>query len=878
MKRQLTFLILLFCLTACNDKEVVDQVNSQATENTTDVSTGVVNWVEEQITLQFAVDDFSVSRYDALIDSFEQENPHIIIQVKSVSDIVAGLEPDEAVRRIAQTSDVFDGRTLFGANWQQLALDLTPFIETTPTFNREDFPANLLEETDGSIRLLPVSLNPVLLAYNKTLFAQASLETPRPGWTWEQFHMAANTLTIRNNEETTQWGLVHAFPGSLSFYTAPLDGWLVDWKMSPPRPRFDDPELINAVRQHTDLYLIDKVGPDGSTTTAYNEAERLIAEEHAAMWPVFYTELGRYAEMQDIGVVPLPTSKQPETTMVYVNGFAISAGTSHPQAAWEWINFLTHQLPVAEGIPARTTTREADRSWQNTDTQIREAVMYGLAYSFKYYFHPVNKTFIDAVTDILIGNKAVEETLAEAQRAAANMSTGGESVETITVEMNEEKAVADEVIRVIFIPHLTSDTQPYRLAARQFEQNHPHIQIDVREASLDLIPNIDRGGEKGDCFQWSATLAYSQEERENLLSLDAFVQADSALDLKEFYTPLVEALIVQGELWALPADVTPLIIEYNKDLFDVAGIPYPQMGWTTSEFLEMATALSMGEGNTKQYGFVPEVVEAATIAPMLSSHGARLLDTSTNPATFAFTAPGTVAAVRWYTDLSRTYGVKPAFIMGNAESLEPGSGVIFYFDERRRLIQGELAAMWSRWSNNDYGHLQADTEGLTNLGAVPLPLNPGAQSTISSEMAYFIAADTQHRQACWQWLTFITTIDASVGMPARISLAESAAYRRRVGAEIAAAQIAAVKQMEQLDPLVAQVQWMAPGTVWFYRALAQIVNEVMPVEAALDSAQDTFDAYRNCIIDNSAYQDIQLQARCARDVDATFPGNFSFTR
>lgn len=881
MKNQIQLFVVLFLLIGCSNKDTTNGEDGQPVVHTVKPSLEISssenneNQFEDKITIQFAVDDFSVSGYENLIDPFEEQHPNINIRVRSISDITVGLEPGEAMVRLAQTADAFDGRTLFGANWQQLTLDLAPFIEATPTFDRDSFPANLLQEPDDSIRVLPVSLNPVILAYNKALFAEAGLETPQPGWTWEDFRAAANALTLQDNEETVQWGLVHAFPGSLSFYTAYLDGWLIDWNETPPRPRFDEPALINAVQQHTDLYLVDKVGPDGITTTAYNEAERLIAEGRAAMWPIFYTELAHYAEMQQIGIVPFPVGEQPETTLVYVNGFSISASTPQAQAAWEWINFLSQQLPLAEGIPARTTTQEASQFWQGVDAEVREVVEYGLAHSSKYYFHPVNSIFVDAVTDILTNSRPVAEALAEAQNAAIPMLVGGEGTEITTIEINEDEPSTDEAITIIFIPSLTSDTEPYRLAARQFERDHPEIRVDVREASLDFIPNLDRGSEMGDCFQWFATLPYDQRERENIISLDAFVQADNTFDLNEFYPSLVDALVVQGELWGLPADVTPLIIEYNKDLFDAAGVPYPQPGWTMTEFLDTAIALTNGEDDTKQYGFVPEVSETLTITPMLNRYGANLIDYSTDPPTFNFTDPATVEAIRWYTNLSQTYDVKPIFLIDPVQTFQATS-IGAYFDERRRLIQGGLAGMWSRWSNDNYGLQQADTEGLTNLGAAPLPQNPDAQSTTGYDMGYFIVADTPHRQACWQWITFLTTIDASEGMPARISLAESAAYRRRVGTEIAQAQVAAIVQMEQPDPLAIQTQWAAYGSIWLSRAIAQIVEEVVSVEVALADAQALFDAYRNCVIENDAFQDSQIQDRCAKEIDSTIPDEFFF--
>lgn len=881
-KRWIWLLLSFFLciLSACQNKNSISNPDDRILNNDSLPRTNdTINSVErEQITLQFAVDDFSLHSYDALIDAFEQEHPAIKIQVKSIPDITAGLERDEANIQIAQMADVFDGRTVFGANWQQIMLDLTPFIAATPDFNRDDFPPNLLTESDGTIRVLPISLNPVLLAYSKSLFEAAGVDAPQPSWTWDAFQAAANRLTIQNGGETVQWGLVHAFPGSFSFYVSQADGWLIDWSENPPQPRFAEPDMIAAVRQHTNLYIVDGVGPDDGSVTAYNEAETFIANGQAAMWPIFYNELARYAEMQDIGIVPYPVGDREETTMVYVNGFAISAATAQPQAAWEWLNFLSRQIPTGvEGVPARASTQEAGQYWQSIDPQFRDIVEYGLAHSFKYYFHPTNRTFVDAITNILTGSQSVEEALTEAHNLAAQaLDIGGGDVELRTIAVDENDSSEDVVTTIIFLPSPLNETEAYRLVAQQFEQEHPDIQVEVRLADFGNVINVDLDGSKaGDCFQWGSDLPYDQEKRNGVLSLDAFVQADTAFDLDSFYTPLVDAYTFQGELWGLPADFTPLIIEYNKDLFDTAGILYPQPGWTMDDFLQTSVSLTHGEDETKQYGFVPEAVESFTIHAMLNGFGANLLDNTTNPPTFKFNDSITIETIRWYADLSQTYGVKPIFTIDSLSTFQSGSPNINFYNERKRLIQGELASMWTRSSNSNFGLDFSDTEGLTNLGAVPLPQNPGAQTGSGMQLGYFIAADTPYREACWQWITFLTTVDVSAGVPARRALAESSVYRQRVGNEIALAQIATVEQMQRPDPTLAQARsrWMAPGSVWFSRAVAQIIEEDVQVEIALADAQSLFDTYRNCVVDNDAFNDDEILVLCVQEVDPSIPDN-----
>ena len=59
-----------------------------------------------------------------------------------------------------------------------------------------------------------------------------------------------------------------------------------------------------------------------------------------------------------------------------------------------------------------------------------------------------------------------------------------------------------------------------------------------------------------------------------------------------FYEKSLEALSWDGKLYAIPRDVSNLVIYYNKALFDRAGVSYPKKDWTFEEFLNVATKLT----------------------------------------------------------------------------------------------------------------------------------------------------------------------------------------------------------------------------------------------------------------------------------------------
>lgn len=74
-------------------------------------------------------------------------------------------------------------------------------------------------------------------------------------------------------------------------------------------------------------------------------------------------------------------------------------------------------------------------------------------------------------------------------------------------------------------------------------------------------------------------------------------------NIKDDYDDAIEQRQKDGHYYSLPAKKMTSAILYNKDMFDAAGVAYPDADWTYDEFLDAATKLTHGEGNNKVYGY-----------------------------------------------------------------------------------------------------------------------------------------------------------------------------------------------------------------------------------------------------------------------------------
>lgn len=88
--------------------------------------------------------------------------------------------------------------------------------------------------------------------------------------------------------------------------------------------------------------------------------------------------------------------------------------------------------------------------------------------------------------------------------------------------------------------------------------------------------------------------ARAQELKELLAPLDELV-ASNNVDMSAYNEAMLKGLTVDGNLLAIPYDAAPLILYYNKDLFDQAGLEHPGKNYTWDQFVKDAKALTNGD-------------------------------------------------------------------------------------------------------------------------------------------------------------------------------------------------------------------------------------------------------------------------------------------
>ncbi len=809
-------------------------------------------------TITLAVESGSQSRYQPLIDAFEQEHPGIQVRLVSVSEVA---NPDDGgIRALASSFDVFP----YSPNRQgetQYLLDLRPFLTLDPDFDAADFYPGLLPAASEPLYAMPTGAAYYLIYYDKTAFDAAERPYPALAWTTDDFLETAVALTTREGDTVTRWGYVPAQMRYMPLLAAQLNAPL----QTADGLRLQDPDVATALAWVSDLFTeyevapwLDEYRPAARRSGGDPSPTALIADGRAALWHT--THLLYDANESNVGVTAVPQGDYGLAAEPLIFGFAASRGTANPEAAWALLAFLSRQPPQDSAFqislaPARRSVAAATNFWAQLPPELAPALQYSADNSAApripaQAVDPLMTAFAAQIDD------GVDTAVALGQLPPSEAAPADAEVEPIAVPTAPAAANDSNVVEITFYTPVGME-EVLRPLARQFQESHPDIRIRF------MVEEIVFGVEQDSLFNRAAgsdcTVGWNYDlTDDNLLPLSPLLDIDTTMQPESFYPALLQKLTVDGELLGLPLGVSIPYLEYNRGLFQEAGVPEPTLGWTVDDFLQAALQLSSGEGEAKQYAYaLPgrffDVQSAA------NDFGVQLVDYSEPVPNFDYAAA--TEMLTWYTDLIRTHEVQPLM----AEDF------VASFQQFDALFLEERIAMWSGMSYNFYKRYFPEKPVPTiDLGIAPQPVGSnGVSQPPSYVQAYFIFADSPHAAACWEWIRFLVTEPSAAYrpeqayqmLPGHIETAESQAYADIVGEQIAAIGLAYINNLPPTTHPFAP-EWMEPGYDWLREAYFAVAAGESEVAAALAVADEKFSQYRQCVIEQDAFEDEAAQQAC----------------
>lgn len=290
-----------------------------------------------------------------------------------------------------------------------------------------------------------------------------------------------------------------------------------------------------------------------------------------------------------------------------------------------------------------------------------------------------------------------------------------------------------------------------------FTAKFPQIKIKPQVAEGDAVEELQvmaAGGSTPDIMMaWELTYA-GLADRGLYADLAPVIAADAEFKTvvdTEFVPALLDMFKWNGAQYVLPEQYAGVVLYYNKDLFDEAGVAYPPADWTDTswtydKFLETATALTKKDGDrVSQFGFVDGWWPPLSAMVWATSNGGNWFDTYVNPTKSTIADPKMVEGVQFYTDLANNQHVAP-----NAEETANQAGP--------DMFMGGTAAMClvGHWFYPAF----SSTEGLNfDVGVFPVGPSGTTPKTDLGSTGLSIGAKSKYPQHAWEFLKFSTGVE-----------------------------------------------------------------------------------------------------------------------
>jgi len=128
-----------------------------------------------------------------------------------------------------------------------------------------------------------------------------------------------------------------------------------------------------------------------------------------------------------------------------------------------------------------------------------------------------------------------------------------------------------------------------------FEKENPELEVKYTTAPFDsyftkLQTNL-AAGQAPDVFELNYENFVTFASRGTLLAIDSFLRQDTSLK-DTFYPAALNAFRQNNSQYGLPITFSTVVLFYNKDLFDKAGVTYPNASWTWKDVLSAAQKIN----------------------------------------------------------------------------------------------------------------------------------------------------------------------------------------------------------------------------------------------------------------------------------------------
>lgn len=287
-------------------------------------------------------------------------------------------------------------------------------------------------------------------------------------------------------------------------------------------------------------------------------------------------------------------------------------------------------------------------------------------------------------------------------------------------------------------------------AIAEFNIENPGIEVEIITGLLEKLQVTLAGGVPVDIFYSSGT-QFAIPARSGLLApLDSLIDRDHDFNIDDYFANAVEAHRMNGVLYGMPQTVSPVVMWYNRSLFEEGGLGYP-IDWTWDDLVNEGKKLirdDSGTGNPNQFATSYGNFFHYNRWPIwIWSNQGRVFS---DDGIAILNEPAAVDALEFYVDLGRVHRVAPL----------PNDPIYRGTNDRNMFYNGQVAMI------PDTRFYEPPEE--MDWGLVHMPYSKERASSMITNF-YGIVNDSKYPEESWKLIRFLLEKSAE-----RTRLAEAA--------------------------------------------------------------------------------------------------------
>lgn len=266
------------------------------------------------------------------------------------------------------------------------------------------------------------------------------------------------------------------------------------------------------------------------------------------------------------------------------------------------------------------------------------------------------------------------------------------------VAAGQKEASKSDEVKLTFMGWGTdAEVATFQTMINDFEALYPNVKVEyivVADNEFDTkLQTMIGAGTPPDVFYCMIDNFMKYTATGNLLNITKYVQETNIFSANDVWNSAIDLyrydgkMLGNGDIYALPKDVSVFPIFYNVDLFKAAGVTPPTKDnpWDWNDYLAAAKKLTTGSGDSKIYGSGGYSLESA-----VWSNGAEFVDQGTLSKVLV-DSPEFAEALQWMSDLRLVHKVVPSIAESNS------------LNDYDRFKQGKLAMVGAgTWSLGDF--------------------------------------------------------------------------------------------------------------------------------------------------------------------------------